>query len=463
MTAQLKKLLDDMASIVAQMEALTGGDEPMTDEGADELKALEEKGEALRAKIELYERASAREAELRSVIERAAPKSVVDPEPPKETRSVPTESKAEIRPLPYTSKDLTYFRSEEEAYRSGMWLRGHLFGDSEARRWCVDHGVETRAGGTPAQFGREYGTDVHSPSLGGATVNDEMARTIIRNVLDYGAFKYARTVTMQSDVVALPKFTKGIEVTAVGENVQAPEKTVEVANIKLTCGHWAAMNRIPFSLIEDSVIDFAELVVKDLTDAFGRRYEELLFKGDGTAAFHNMTGIITAIESGGHAGSVSKAAATHDTPAELDMADFTSAMAKLPAWALRNAAWYVSPAVFGLSMVPIGMAAGGNTRDDVAAGPNRARFLGYPVRMVHSMYSSPAAGTDKVMALFGDLSLAAAFGIRRGVQIKKSEDRYIEYDQLAIVGFSRAGVAALDLGTATEAGGVVAVTGGAAS
>jgi HK97 family phage major capsid protein len=463
--SKIKTLLDELAGIVAKMQAIGETEEPLSEEAASELKSLEEQGDSLRSKIELYERAATKEAELRAVIERAAPKKVVAPEETavatiEERSAMPIERRSEIRPAPSSMRPLRAFKTEEEAYRSGMWLRGYLLGDSYARRWCVEHGVETRAGGTPAQFGREGGVDSHSPSLGGATVNDEMARAIIRNMIEYSAVKYARNVTMNSDVLVLPKLTKGFEVTAVGENVAAPEKTLEFGNVKLIAGHWAVMNRIPNSLLEDSVIDLAEVVVDEMAQAYAQKYEELLFNADGTAAYHNQKGLINELTTGAHAASLSKAAATRDTPAELQMGDFTAAMAMLPSWAMRNAAWYMSPAVFGLAVVPIAMGVGGNTKDDVAAGPNAARFLGYPVHLVHSMYSSPASGPDKAFALFGDLSLAMAFGQRRQVTIKTSEDRFIEYDQLATVGFSRAGVAALDLGSDTQAGPIIAITGG---
>ena len=461
---KIKSLLDELASVVARLNALGEADGPLSDEGAEEMKSLEAQGDALRSRIETYERAAAKEAELRAVIERAAPRKAVEPveETKKEdvtleSRSLSIEKRAEIRPMALSHRPLRAFKTEEEAYRSGMWIRGYLLNDSHARRWCLEHGVETRE-----QFGREGGVDTHSPSLGGATVNDEMSRTIIRNVLDYSALRYARNITMGSDVVAIPKLTKGLEVTAVGENVAAPEKNLEFSNVKLIAGHWAVMNRIPFSLIEDSVIDIAELVVDEMSLAFAQKFEQLLFTADGTAAYHNQTGIIPQLEAAGGAGSRVAAGAGRDTPAELTMADFTSVIAALPAWALRNAAWYVSPAIFGLSMVPIAMAAGGNTKDDVAAGPNGARFLGFPVHLVHSMNSSPASAPGKIMALFGDLSLAAAFGLRRNVTIKTDSSRYVEMDQLATVGFARAGAVALDLGSATKAGAIVGLAGGTA-
>ena len=170
--SQIKTLLDELAKVVAEMEAMTESDvpegeeaAPMTEEQEASLRSLEEKADKLKERIAFCERIAAKEKELRSVLERAAPAKVVTPEPTKEIAV----EKREFA-VPKSHGKLVAFRDAESAYRAGMHLRGYVFGDAEARRWCADHGVEHRA-----QAG---GIN----SLGGVLTSPDLSNEIIRLV-----------------------------------------------------------------------------------------------------------------------------------------------------------------------------------------------------------------------------------------------------------------------------------------
>jgi HK97 family phage major capsid protein len=110
-----------------------------------------------------------------------------------------------------------------------------------------------------------------------------------------------------------------------------------------------------------------------------------------------------------------------------------------------------------LAMLPGGSSnAGGNSTDNVAAGFGET-FLGYRVRLVHSMESGLTGTTGKVAALFGDLSQAATFGERRAISIKTASERYVEYDQTLTFATTRNAMVVHDLGSTTKAGPVVAL------
>ena len=144
------------------------------------------------------------------------------------------------------------------------------------------------------------------------------------------------------------------------------------------------------------------------------------------------------------------------------MANFTDMVAKLPLYARRNAAFYVSPAGWGsamlrLAMLPGGASGpGGNSTSDVAAGFGE-RFLGYPVRLVHSMESALSGTSGSVGVLFGDLAQAATFGERRAVNIRTASERYVEYDQTLTFATTRNAMVVHDLGSTTKAGPIVAL------
>ena len=266
MESKIKKLLDELAGVLAEMSVINESEEAPTKAEAEKLEALEAQADELKESVELVERAQKKEAELRAVIERAAPVSAVKEETAearKEETALTTEKRTIEYAIPKDTKPLRAFQDNETAYRCGMWVKGYLFDQPEARRWCEDYGLVSYRG---AQAGRVDGVDTHDPSLGGATVPDEMSNTIIRNVLEYGVFpRYARNVTMNSDVLIQPVRTKGLEVTAVGENIAAPEKEMNFDNYKIIAGHWAVQNRIPNSLIEDSVINIADLVATEIS------------------------------------------------------------------------------------------------------------------------------------------------------------------------------------------------------
>jgi HK97 family phage major capsid protein len=85
-------------------------------------------------------------------------------------------------------------------------------------------------------------------------------------------------------------------------------------------------------------------------------------------------------------------------------------------------------------------------------------WMGYPVVTDQTL---PIGGTinDIPMFYFGDLSLAARMGSRRGISVKVSEDRFLEYDQIAIQATERFDIVVHDIGDASTAGPIVAAMG----
>ena len=98
----------------------------------------------------------------------------------------------------------------------------------------------------------------------------------------------------------------------------------------------------------------------------------------------------------------------------------------------------------------------GNRISDLAAGTT-PMFAGYPVVLTSIM---PAVPTDQsVIAILGDLSMSSTIGDRRGITIKVSTDRYLEYDQIGIQATERFCIVNHDLGDNTNAGPIVALYG----
>jgi HK97 family phage major capsid protein len=450
---KIKALLDELASVVAEMEAMSEdapeGDapaEPMTEEQEASLRSLEARADKLRERIEFLQRVAAKNTELRAVLERSAPAKAIETPEAKE----PDVEKREYA-VPKSHGPLKAFRSSESAYRAGMHIKGYVFGDAEARRWCKDHGVESRvqAGGVN--------------SLGGVLTSPELSSEIIRLVEEFGVFpQQAKRVNMSSDTLVYARRTGGLTARPVGENVEVTASDVTFDNVELTAKIWGVANRTPNSLLEDSVIDLADAMAVETAQAFSEAFDNAGFIGDGTLAYHGVTGVCTKILQSAYAGSV-VTATSNTTFADLTMKNFTDLLARLPMYARnRNARWYISPAGWGsamlrLAMLPGGSSnAGGNSSDNVAAGFGET-FLGYPVTLVQSMESRLTGTTAGCAALFGDLSQAAIFGERRAISIKTASERYIEFDQTLTFATTRNAMVVNDLGSTSKAGPVVAL------
>jgi len=452
--SQVKMLLDELAKVLAEMGALeetpnadeaTGEAAPMTEEQEASLRSLEVKADKLRERIAFHERLAAKEAELRSVLEKGAPAKVIKAAEAKED-SVENRHFA----VPKAHRPLRAFvgpNAEERAFRAGMHLKATTFNDAEARRWCADHGVESRTQSSGVL------------SLGGALTSDELMTEIIRLVEEYGAFpQYARRLTMSADTMIVARRTGGLSARPVGENSEVSASDVTFDNVELNAKIWGIANRVPNSLLEDSVIDLADLMAVETAQSFAESFDNSGFVGDGTSAYHGTVGICPKILLAAHSRSVVAAAAGNPTFDTLDLTDFTNTVARLPVYARRNAAWYISPAGYGSSMLRLAMSAGGVSTQNIEGGFGNT-FLGFPVRLVHSMESDLTGTAGEVLCLFGDMAQAATFGERRAVNIRTASERYIEYDQTLTFATTRVAMVVHDLGSTTVAGPLVALKG----
>ena len=444
---KLKKLLDELAAVVAEMEATSEmpaeGDAPaMSAEQEASLRSLETRAAKLRDQVELLQRIGAKQAELRAVIERAAPAKAVEAPEVKET-IVENRNYA----IPRANGRLKAFtgpNAEERAYRAGMHLKGYTLGDAEARRWCVDHGVESRA-----QAGSIN-------SLGGVLVSDELSSEIIRLVEEFGVVPSEfKRVSMSTDSILVARRTSGLSARPIGENAAPSTSEVTFDNINLIAKIWGIDNRVPNSLLEDSVINIADAMAVEVAQSFAEAFDNAGLIGDGSSSYHGTVGVASAINDGTHTAGVATATGRTTFDA-LTLTDFTSLVAKAPLFARRNAKFFISPAGYGSSMLRLMISTAGNNAADIAGGAN-LQFLGFPVVLCHPLQSALTGTTGTVACLFGDLSQAATFGERRGVTIKTDASRFIEYDQTLTFATARVAMVAHDLGSTSKAGPVVAL------
>lgn len=433
---RLSTLRAEAAEVATRIESLTALD---SDNAADvaardmELKGLTERAQELSGKIDFEVKVAETAANLKASANRCTPAVEA-----KEERSV------RIEPVRYGRK-LRAFESVEAAYRCGQWLAGTFLGNADAKRWCVDHGVEARAMGESTN------------AAGGFAVPEEMSSAIIRLVETYGvAPSVMQNVPMASDTALFPKRLTGVTGYWLAENSEQTTSDPTGTQVQLVAKKLGCGTRVANELLLDSVISIADWLVQEMSLELAKKIDEAAFLGTGTSSYGGIHGIVPKIGTADHTASVVSAESGNTAFETLDLFDFQKALAKVPRFALGGAAWYISPAGYHASIERLQLAAGGNMVGDIANG-GVPRFLGLPVVQVLVMDSTLGADSGKVKVLVGDAALAGMYGVRQAVTVRSSVDEYARFDQTAWYANLRVDAVWHGLGSTSEAGPMVAL------
>jgi len=440
MASNLKRLQDRAAAVAARMNELASVAE-RSEEQTAELRRLSDEADTVKTDLEFEGKLAAKEAELRAVVEKAAPA------PAPAAASVEEPKKTEVRAIYPHHTSLRAFNdgpeAVEQAYRCGRWIRGVVFKSQDDLRWCRDHGVEARA------------LNEGSNSAGGALVPEEFAARVIRLVETYGTFPgAAENVSMSRDTLVIPKRLTGTSAYFIGEGSAITESEPTYGNVSLTAKKLAVACRMSSEVVEDAVISLADACAQEFSTSLAYTVDTCGWIGDGTSTYGGIRGIATKINDGSYTASVVSAASGNTAFETLDKEDFLSVMAKCPRYALPGARWFISPAGYHAAMQRLDLAQGGWV--GVAQGFGLT-FLGYPVVLVHVMNSTLGTDAGKIKCLFGDLAMAGALGVRQGYALRVSQERLVEYDQTLVTGVVRATAVFHSLGSASEVGPVIAL------
>jgi HK97 family phage major capsid protein len=433
----LKKLQDEAAEIANRIDAVRAMEcESDADIAARDmdLTALVKRADDITGKIDFERKVAESANNIRSVVDRCTPAREQE-----ETRQV-----ARIEPITYSRK-LRAFDNPESAYRVGKWLAGTFLGDADAKRWCLDHGVESRAMGES------------TTAAGGFAVPEEMSSQLIRLVETYGvAPSVMQNVPMASDTLLVPKRLTGVTANWIGENSEITTSDPTGTQVQLVAKKLASGTRVARELLLDSVIAVADWLVQEHGLALAKKTDEAAFNGDGTSTYGGIQGITTKIDDGNHTAGVVAAAAGNNSFENLDLADFSKALGALPRYGLGGAAWYISPAGYHASIERLQMAAGGLTIGDIAGG-GVPRFLGLPVIQTLVMDNTLGSDAGVIKVLVGDAALAGIYGIRDQVAIRSTEEEFARFDQTAFYATIRVDYNWHSLGDNSEAGPMVAL------
>ena len=435
--ADLKKLQERSAEIVARMESVRAIESLDADKVAErdlELESLIKESSDVSKKIAFEQTVLEAIKNSRSVVERCSP--------------APTAvAKTRISPMARNIK-LRAFENVDDAYAAGKWLQGYVFknsaGSEEARSWCMEHGVDSRAmGSTGANTGSPF-------------VPDLLSSTVIRLVDQYSVFaQNARSVPMASDVVLFPRRTGGTTAAWLSENTASTPADAASDQQTLTAKKVVASVVSANELINQDAPQVADWLAQELALSLSNAIETAAFNGVVANAplVDGLNLLMIAGSNATYAASLTITGSGLDTPEELTKAHFLGCVAKLPGYAKQNAKWYMSPYTHALSVMNLDLAQGGSL--GLSAG-GTFTFLGYPVVLTDQCFSTGDA-TGKVIAMLADLSSSSLFGIRQGIEIAQSSDVNFLSDQTVIRAVARVGIKNHSVGSDTVAGPVQAI------
>ena len=441
MASNLKRLQDRAAAIAARMTELAAVAERSEDQTV-ELRKLSGEADTVKADLDFESMIAAKEKELRSVVEVAAPAAVAAP--------APEAPKTEIRAVGIHHTQLRAFNdgpeAVESAYRCGRWLRAHAFKNADDIRWCKDHGVEARA------------LNEGSNSAGGALVPEEFAARVIRLVENYGTFAASNVekITMSRDTMIIPKRVTGTSAYFVGEGTAVSESEPTYANVQLIAKKLAVGTRMSSEIVEDALVSIADAVATEFATSLALKQDLCGWLGAGDSTSGGIYGIVPKINDGTHTAAINTAGTGATGFESLTVTDFIKTIGKMPLYARQGAEWYISPAGFAASMARLRYAAGGNTVEQIGSGVNE-QFLGFRVNLVHVMDSTLGADAGKVKILFANLGLSSIYARRRDFSVKLYDQVYATTDQLLLQGTSRFDIVHHSLGDNSVAGPVVAL------
>jgi HK97 family phage major capsid protein len=328
--------------------------------------------------------------------------------------------------------------------RAGKWLLATVYGRKDARDWCDKKGVAIRKAASEG-----------IGSGGGFLTPTTLERAILDLRDSFGAFRRRACVwPMGSDSSLFPRRTGSAAAYFLTEGASAAtgaSTSTNMDGVQLTAKKLGALVTLSSELDEDSIFDLVDYVANELAWALAAKEDDCAFNGDGTSTYGGIRGAGFLALDGAHGIAKVTAAVAHNTFLTLDSTDLGNLVASVRASALPRAAWFVSVTGFGQTFERLAGTSGALLVGEVDGVPTPF-YNGFPVIMTQKLPLISTTLTGKAMLAFGDMYGAAVLGQRRGLTIARSDHRYLDTDQIAILGTERFDAVLHDLGDNSTAG-----------
>jgi HK97 family phage major capsid protein len=337
--------------------------------------------------------------------------------------------------------------TEARYQRAGHWLLATIYGNDKSASWCKTNGVAlTKAAG------ESIGT------AGAYVVPADLANAILDIRDMYGAFRRrARIVPMASDNTAVVRRPGGTVASFIGEGVAATADTgTNFDNINLTAKKIGSLVLLSSELEEDAIFDVVDTIANEIGVAFAAKEDDCGFNGTGTSTYGKMRGIGSIVLDGSH--TKAKVTASVNTYGALIAADLAALQGAVRASAIPNAAWFCSHVAFANTFCRL-TASSGYLETRTVDGISTPFYQGFPVILTQKMPQVTTSLTGQMMLAFGDMYAGAALGQRRGITLARSADRYLDQDQIAVLGTERFHANVHDMGDNTNFGSIAALVG----
>ena len=455
-----KKLQAQAAETRSKMQAMIDDNDTFTDEQQETFDSMKDSIAAIDQSLKNLDSMELVEAKEEAIASREMPSMGVPFKKNDESPTAPIGNKPVIIPVNarrWAGRLHSFVGADADvqAYKAGMFLAATLCKNQRAAQFCKDHGI-----GISWENLHQEGVDTQ----GGYLVFPEFEANVIRLVEEYGLVRRSMRISpMTSDVKNRPRRTGGLTAYFVGEGSQITESTGTWDNVKLVAKKLAAITVVTNELSSDAVISIADEIVREIALALATTEDLAGFIGDGTSTYGGITGIVqrlsdlNGVDDGG-----GLVLASGNLFSEFTNGDFNTMIGRLPQYAGIRPEWYISKPAWAATMQRLNDAAGGNTMFDLAGPQPRAMYKGYPVNWTTGSTMLPVADANsQIVALFGDMRMAADFGDRAGMAIATSSEATVgstsmfDTDSFAIRGIERFDINVHDVGTATAAGPVI--------
>ena len=330
------------------------------------------------------------------------------------------------------------FSSKEKAYRFGQYVLAAA-GRKKSAEWCAANGVF-----------KTHTEDIDSQ--GGSLVPEEFEADIISLREQFGVFRAnAKMYTMSRETLSIPRRKTGLTAYFTGESAAGTESTQAFDRVNLVAKKIMVLTVTTNELLDDAVVSVGDQMAGEIAQAFAQKEDQCGFLGDGTSTFGGIVGLKNLLTTA----NVQHYNASVSATSSVTAAHLASFFALLPHYASASAKIYCNKNIYHTVFERLSYAAGGATATEFVNGVPQYKYQGVPVVISQVM----TAADGDYIAHYGDLKQSSFFGDRTEMRIAFSDSALntFEQDERAVRGTTRFDIVNANVGSATEAGAIVAL------
>lgn len=272
-------------------------------------------------------------------------------------------------------------------------------------------------------------------TMGGVLTPTVMEAAIYILQEEYGVMpKHAQVVPMGAGKMRWPmRFQGPVGYHTLETVANSFDKNMKFNSFELDTKDGYCLVAYPNQLSQDSIIPLGDYVAGQIAWAMDFLWDNDAINGAGTAAYGNITGLVPqfgALATDGNAnpGLYTATSGSATNWSNITLLDFNKTKAKMRLYSpnQQNWKWYCTWAFYNIAMQPLqanGQYGWEATFGDgkISMSTSAARFQGHEVVIVPGPLMPTDATGAQIVAFFGDMSMAVAFGVRMGLNILTSQ------------------------------------------